>query len=57
MKRIKVRNVSWSLDDLNRFISAMNAATPEQQADAMTKCTPEQEEFARRFEDAGEVKP
>ena len=53
MKQIKVRNVSWSLDDLNRFINALNSATPEQQAEAMTKCTPEQEDWARRFEDAG----
>lgn len=33
---------------------AINHATPEQCAEAMTKCTPEAEEFGRRFEDAGE---
>lgn len=52
-RTIKVTGVSWSLDDLNRFIHAINHATPEQQAEAMTRCTPEQEEIARRFEDAG----
>jgi len=36
-----------------RLAYAINHATPEQCAEAMTKCTPEQEEIARRFEDAG----
>lgn len=52
-KTIKVTGVSWSLEDLNRFISAINHATPEQCAEAMTKCTPEAEEWGRRFKDAG----
>lgn len=52
-KTIKVTGVSWSLENLNKFIDAINHATPEQQAEAMTRLTPEQEEIARRFEDAG----
>jgi hypothetical protein len=36
-----------------RLAHAINHATPEQCAEAMTRCTPEQEEIARRFEDAG----
>lgn len=35
------------------FADRINHATPEQQAEAMTKCTPEAEEWGRRFEDAG----
>ena len=31
---------------------AINNATPEQIAEAMTRCTPEAEEWGRRFEDA-----
>lgn len=36
-----------------RLVDLINHATPEQQAEAMTKCTPEAEEWGRRFEDAG----
>lgn len=52
-KTIKITGVNWSLDELNRFIYAINHATPEQQAEAMTRCTPEAEEAGRKFEDAG----
>jgi len=36
-----------------RLANRINHATPEQCAEAMTRCTPKQEEIARRFEDAG----
>lgn len=36
-----------------RLAHAVNHATPEQQAEAMTKCTPEAEEWGWRCEDAG----
>jgi len=36
-----------------RLAHAINHATPYQQAEAMTRLTPGQEEIARRFEDAG----
>lgn len=52
-KTIKVTGVSWSLENLNKFIDAINHDTPEQCAEVMTKCTPEAEEWGRRFEDAG----
>ena len=52
-KTIKVTGVSWSLEDLNRFIDAINHATPEQCAEAMANCTPEAKELGRRVEDAG----
>ena len=38
-------------DELSGFARAINHATPEQQAEAMTRCTPEAEEWGRRFED------
>ena len=34
---------------------AINNATPEQIAEAMKRCTPEAEEWGRRFEDMKEV--
>ena len=38
---------------IEEFADRINQATPEQQAEAMTRCTPEAEEWGRRFEDAG----
>lgn len=50
-KTIKITGVRWSLEELNRFIHDINHSTPEQQAEAMTRCTPEAEEWGRKFED------
>jgi len=38
---------------LEEFAERVNHSTPEQQAEAMTRCAPEAEEWGRRFEDAG----
>ncbi len=44
-----------SMVDAAGRANAINHATPEQQAEAMTRCTPETEEHGRKFEDMKEV--
>lgn len=44
----ELRSMYW-----RRLANAINHATPEQCAEAMTRCTTEAGEWGRRFEDAG----
>jgi hypothetical protein len=44
-----------SRDNAIKLANAINHATPEQCAEAMTRCTPEAEKWGRRFEDMKEV--
>ncbi len=55
--KVRMRVLLAALDaaGVSLLAGKVNHATPEQCAEAMTRCTPEAEEWGRRFEDMKEV--